>query len=250
MTEGDISKLVLRDAKIFNRREDKLKSAVSLLQRLGVEGIVLSQLVATQPRLLSASEEKVIESFKHAEDLGLNKGSKMFAGVLNKILGVAKENLERRLQCLSSLGFTEKQVSELMSRWPFIVGLSEENVKHHVDFLVKSVGMPLDDLVKNPFMFGYSLEKRLIPRYRVMEASKSMEAQELKRKISLTSLCQMTEKRFLEEYVNLKPECSSVLLDIYYGRKAVKLIIDKETVCLNQRDSRHESSEISSTPSI
>jgi mTERF domain-containing protein len=215
MKEEDIAKLVINDARIFNRREDRLKSAISLLRKLCVEGQALSELIATQPRLLSTPEEKVLESFKQAEDLGCQKGSKMFAAVLRNILGVGKEKIERRLQCLSSC-FSEKQVSELLRRWPLILGYSEENVKHHVDFLVKSVGFPLDCLVKYPSLFGCSLEKRIIPRYRVMEALKSRQV--LKTELIGPNIFYCTEKRFLEIYVNKNAD-SSILLDIYHSGK-------------------------------
>jgi hypothetical protein len=56
-----------------------------------------------------------------------------------------------------------------------ILGFSEENLRRDVDFLVNYVGLPLDDLVKYAILPSLSLEKRIIPRYRVMEALKSMQ---------------------------------------------------------------------------
>jgi len=215
MKEEDIAKLVISNARIFNISEDKLKSAISLLQKLFGEGQALSELIATQPRFLTVSEETVLESFKQAEDLGCQKGSKMFASVMRSILGTGKEQLERRLQCLSSC-FSEKQVLELLRRWPLILGYSEENVKHHVDFLVKSVGFPSDYLVKYPAMFGYSLEKRIIPRYRVMEALKSVQV--LKTELICPHIYSLTEKRFWEKYVNKNAD-SAILRDIYHSGK-------------------------------
>lgn len=100
-------------------------------------------------------------------------------------------------------------------------------MKHNVDFLVKSVGFPLSKFLIYPSLFSYSLEKRIIPRYRVMEALKSMQVQELKRGISSAAIFGLTEKLFLKRYVNNNPE-SLILLDIYHGRKSGKLI-DKET---------------------
>jgi hypothetical protein len=108
MKEEDVSTLILRYPRLFTVREDKLKSALSLLQRLGVEGHLLSELVAKQPRLLTTSEERVLEAFKLVEDLGFKKESKMFAALLNAICGVGKETLDRRRRCLSSSGFSEK----------------------------------------------------------------------------------------------------------------------------------------------
>jgi len=216
MKKEDICKLMYTDSRIFTSSEGKIKSAISLLQRFGVEGEVLSKSLGRQPRLLSNSREKIVESLKLAEDLGINKGSRMFATAMRCICGVSKENAERRLQCLSSSGFSEKQVSELLKRWPLILGCSEENMKHRVDFLVKYVGISLDNLVKYPVLFGYSLEKRVLPRYRVMEALKSM--QMLKIELICPHIYCLTEKRFLEKYVNKNAD-SSILLDIYHCGK-------------------------------
>jgi len=227
MQEEDISKLVSNYALIFNSREDKLKSATSLLQRLGVEGKALSHLVVKQPLLMRTSEEKVMESFKQAENLGFKKGSKPFAVAMRAFLGLGKEKLERKLHCLSSLGFSNEQILELPRREPRILGLSEEKLKRNVDFLVNSAGLPLADLVKYTNLFSLSLEKRIIPRYRVIEALKSMQVQELKRVTTLRDMVRLTEKDFLEKYVN-KNAKSSVLWDIYHGGKAGKLIIDEE----------------------
>jgi len=213
MLEEDISKLVSNYALIFNSREDKLKSATSLLQRLGVEGKALSHLVVRQPLLMRTSEEKVMESFKQAETLGFKKGSKLFAVAMRAFLGLGKEKLERKLHCLSGLGFSNEHISELSRREPRILGLSEEKLKRNVDFVVNSAGLSLADLLKYPQLFSLSLEKRIIPRYRVIEALKSIQVQEVKRETTLRDMVQLTEKNFL---------------DIYHGAKAGKLIIDKE----------------------
>jgi mTERF domain-containing protein len=220
MKEEDISALILRNARLFGGREDKLKSAISLLQRLGVEGHVLSQLVAKQPRLLTTSEERVLEAFKLAEDLGFKKESKMFAVTLNKIWGVRKETIDRRRQCLSSSGFSEKQISELA---PWVLGYTEETLKKKVEFVVKTAGFSLDDVVKYPVMLGYSLEKRMIPRYRVTEALKSMQVLETEK--TFLHILKLPERLFLERYVH----SSALLRDIYHDGKAENSIIDKET---------------------
>jgi len=218
MKEEDIAKFVCRSARIFNSREGRLKSGLSLLQRLGVESHALSELVATQPRLLAASEEKVIESFKQAEGFGFKMGTKSFANVLRAIFGARKENLDQRLQCLISLGFSGKQISDILMKRPTTLGLSEEKMKRSVDFLVKTVGLSLDDFVKNPFMFAYNLETRIRPRYRVMETLRSMQVQVSKREMSFPNIVNLKEERFLKKYVDSNAE-SSFLRDIYQRAK-------------------------------
>jgi mTERF domain-containing protein len=229
MKEEDVAKLVYRDKWIFSNNERRLKSAFSLLQELFIEGEALSDLVARVPRLLLTSEERIVESFKQAEGFGFKKGSNMFAIVVRAIFQTGKENLERKLECLSSLGFSEKQISDLIRRNPVVVCLSEEKLKCNVDFTVKTIGLPLADIVKYPCLLDYNLETRMIPRYRVLEALKSMQVHLSKRGIFFPKIIQLIEKLFLEKYVNLNVESSPVLQDIYYGGKVGKLIIGKET---------------------
>jgi mTERF domain-containing protein len=221
INKEDMCKLVYTDSKILDKSEDKLKSAISLLQRLGLEGEALSKLVARQPRLVMYAEEKVMESFKVAEGLGLEKGSQKFGHALRAILGIGQGKIDRKLQCLSSLGFSEKQIYKFSSRTPWLLGLSEEKLKRNVDFLVKSLGLPLDDIDRCPCLLQCNLERRIIPRYRVMEALKSMQL--LKTERISPYIVKLTDKRFLEKYVNWNAESSSVLRDIYYGGKAGKV---------------------------
>jgi len=228
MKEEDITKLVQNDARVFGLSERRFESAISLLQKSGIDGEALSETLATQPRLLMTPEEKVIESFKQAEDLGFRKGSKMFAFALRPILGLGQEKLDRRRQCLRSLGFSENQISDIWRKKPSSLRITEEKIKRNVDFVVKTAGIPLADLVKYPNLFEYSVETRMIPRYRVMEALKSMQVQAQaptkkgkKEGLSFVQIFIMPENRFLEQYVNSNAESSALILDIYHGRREI-----------------------------
>lgn len=225
MKEEAICKLLISNARLLGHSEARLKSALSLFQRLGVEGHELSRLLMRVPRLLTTSEEKVLETFKQVENLGIKKESMAFAGAIRGILGVGKIDIDKRVHCLCSLGFSEKQVSEVSRRFPEVLGCSEQNIKSHVDFLIKSVGFTLADIFRNPSLFGYSLEKRLIPRYRIIEALNSMQVS--KTEVIGPKTFTVTEKSFLERYVNNNAQ-SLVLLDIYHSVKDGKLGVDRK----------------------
>jgi mTERF domain-containing protein len=221
MKEEDITKLVQNDARVFGLSERRFESAISLLQKSGIDGEALSETLVTQPRLLTTPEEKVMESFKQTEDLGYKKGSKMFALALRRILGLGQKKLDRRRQCLRSLGFSENQISDIWRKKPSSLRITEEKIKRNVDFAVKTAGIPLADLVKYPNLFEYSVETRMIPRYRVMEALKSMQVQVQaptkkgkKEGLSFLQILTMPENRFLEQYVNSNAESSALILDI------------------------------------
>lgn len=226
MKEEDIIKLVQTEARILGQSELRLKYAISLLQKLGIDGEELPEILTRQPRLLTTPEQKVVESFKHAEDLGFKKGSKMFARTLRVILGLSKEDIDRRRHCLRSLGLSENQISDIWRKKPSTLGVTEEKMKRNVDFVVKTAGLSLADLVKYPNLFQYSVETRMIPRYRVMEALNSMQVQVQapmrkgkKEGLSFLQIVIIPEKSFLEKYVNSNDESSLLLLDIYHGKR-------------------------------
>eukprot|EP01018_Ginkgo_biloba_P022643 Gb_26176 [translate_table: standard] len=215
MDEKDITKLISTDSRVFNLSlEPRLKSAISFLREFGMEGEALSQLLAKQPRLLTTSEKKITDSFKQAENFGLTKGSKLFSLAMHVIIAIGKENLERKLLHLKNVGFSEEAALELCKRMPGVLGLSEEKVKRNVDFVVKSVGLPISIIVKYPILLTCSLETRIMPRYKVVEALKSMKL--LKREKIFPQIVMLPEEQFLERYIN--PYSESLLLrDIYKG---------------------------------
>lgn len=221
MKKEDITKFLLVGASTLTSSIRRHKSAISVLQNLGIEGEAMPELLLRQPRLLTATEEAAKESFQQAEDLGFKKGTKMFAIALRSIYGLGMENLNRRLKLLISLGFSENQISDLCRRRPSILRVSEEKLKHNVNFVVNIVGLPLAYLVQYPNLFGYRVETRMFPRYRVMEALKSMDLELPKKKVAkFGRIVRLREELFLEKYIYSNAE-SSFLLDIYHGRRKI-----------------------------
>lgn len=214
LQEEDLKKIISANARIFNKNlDDTMKTSVPLLREYGFQGNALSELLTKQPHLLITSAKHITEAFELAGNLGLTKGSKMFAYVFQLIISVGRDKTVRKLQYLQGFGFSEEQVKTMCKRMPCIMGITEENMKRTMDF-INSVSLPLSDVVKYPVILSCGLETRLIPRYRVIEALNSMSLSKEPRSfpVSVTS----SEKDFLKKYVDSYAE-SSVLLSIYKG---------------------------------
>lgn len=225
--EKVIAKIVDSDSKTFNSSEDRLQSAISVLKRLGIERNPSSESMVKQPYLPSTPVEKVMESLKLAEDLRFRKGSKMFPDVAGAILGIERENLDRKLRCLSSLGFLGKQISDLWRRRPCILGLSVEKLKNNADVLVGSAEISFDGFFKYPTLLGYGLQRMMVSRYRVMVALKSMQV--LETEMGFPRDLNLSERSSFEKYLKWNAKSFSALQDVYRGEKAGKLIINRET---------------------
>lgn len=99
---------------------------------------------------------------------------------------------------------------------------TKENMECSVEFVVKTTGLSLADVHKYLDLLPYNVDTIMFPWYRVMEAVKSMRVQVWEKKgLSFPLIVTLTEKIFLENYVNLNLESSSLLLDIYHGRKEI-----------------------------
>lgn len=214
LREEDLRKIISANARIFNKNlEYTMKTSVPLLREYGFQGNALSELLTKQPHLLITSAKHITEAFELAGNLGLTKASKMFAYVFQLIISTGRDNTVRKLQNLQGFGFSEEQVKTMCKRMPCIMGITEENMKRTMDF-INSVSLPLSDVVKYPVILSCSLETRLIPRYRVIEALNSMSLSKKPRSFPISVT--LSEKDFLKKYLDCYAE-SSELLTIYKG---------------------------------
>ena len=67
------------------------------------------------------------------------------------LLDLGRKKMRR--QCLSSLGFFEDQISNFYRVRSSSIEFIEDKMKSNVDFLVKTMGLPLTDLVKYHICF-------------------------------------------------------------------------------------------------
>lgn len=192
---------------------------------MGIERNPSSESMVKQPYLPSTPVEKVMESLKLAEDLGFRKGSKMFPDVAG--LGIERENLDRKLRCLSSLGFLGKQISDLWRRRPCILRLPVKKLKNNAGVLVGSAEISFDGFFKYPTLLGYDLQRMMVSWHRVMVALKSMQV--LETEMGFPRDLNLSERSSLEKYLKWNAKSFSALQDVYRGEKARKLIINRET---------------------
>lgn len=231
MNSKDVAKLVSYNSRPLHLSlEPRLKSAVLFLQKCGFEGEALARLLTFAPDMLNASEENTLRLFKQVEDFGFSKGSKMFPIALRAISGLRKDVLEQKLQHLYGLGFSEEEVLVLCRRKPKLLSVSMDKMKRNLEFLVNSAAVPLSEIVRYPDLLMYSLESRIIPRYRVMKAVKSMT--EVKRMPNFRSVIRMTEKCFLNKFVNPFSDEAPFLWGIYSG------VSDSEGIVEIEKDSQ------------
>ncbi|KAJ0975157.1 hypothetical protein J5N97_017122 [Dioscorea zingiberensis] len=107
------------------------------------------------------------------EGMGIPRGSKMFVWALNTLRIITKDKLDGKLGVMKSLGWSEADFLSAFQKSPIFLTVSETMLKKKVDFLVNEAGCKPSELAQNPILLMFSLDKRLIPRYHVMQVLKS-----------------------------------------------------------------------------
>ncbi|GJN00262.1 hypothetical protein PR202_ga17680 [Eleusine coracana subsp. coracana] len=96
---------------------------------------------------------------------------------------------------------------------PSILGLSEEHIRRKVQFLISEAGLEPKCMVKSPSLLGYSLEKRLVPRYRVMKILQAKGL--LNGNVTLYSQSGMNDETFKLKFVDCHKDSVIGIVDAY-----------------------------------
>ncbi|XP_038895303.1 transcription termination factor MTERF4, chloroplastic [Benincasa hispida] len=193
---------------ILGSSTSKLQLMVDRFGGLGVQSKKLGQVIATSPQILLQKPQEFLQVVSYLEELGFDKGSvgriitrcpEISATSVEKTLkrkieflisiGVSKTHLPRairkypellvsdpdktllpRIRYLRQRGFSERDIAFMVGRFSPVLGYSiEEVLRPKLDFLVNIMEKSIKEVVDYPRYFSYSLEKKIVPRFRVLK---------------------------------------------------------------------------------
>jgi mTERF domain-containing protein len=83
---------------------------------------------------------------------------------------MSEEKLTAKLEFFKrTLCCSESQVSTAVSKAPYILGFSDENIGCKVEFLINEAAMEPQYIVERHVLLSYSLEKWLVPWHYVLK---------------------------------------------------------------------------------
>ncbi|XP_024015433.1 transcription termination factor MTERF4, chloroplastic [Eutrema salsugineum] len=216
-----------------SQQENKLRNVLAL-RELGVpQKLLFSMLISNFGSV--TGKERFEESVKKVVDMGIDPTTLKFVDALHAVYQMSDKTIEEKvnvyksfgfdvedvwamfkkwpkfliyseqkivdsIETLLGLGFTRDESAMMCKRFPQLLGLSAESVEKKTEFLVKKMNWPLKALVLFPPVFGYSMEKRIVPRCNVIKAllSKGLLGSELP---SMPCVLACTDHAFLNKCV-------------------------------------------------
>ncbi|KAG6488184.1 transcription termination factor MTERF15, mitochondrial-like [Zingiber officinale] len=170
-----------------------------LRDECGIPEERISLVLKRHPAFFTQKPDSLRALVDRVEGIGITRGSGMFLWILDVLHGVSREKFEAQAKIMNSFGWSNSDFVSVVKVHPTFLWLSTEVLQRKMDFLVKDVGMTPLDIAKHAVVLRLSLEKRLIPRFHVMEILKSEGLWTSQMKLSM--FFSSPGPKFLQKYV-------------------------------------------------
>jgi mTERF domain-containing protein len=198
---------------IHGNVQSELLPKVKVLREYGATDDVIIKLVTKHPRSLKHSYGGSLfnETFAAMKELGVSPSHGIFPHAFAVLARMYPSGWKRKMDNYLSLGWTEDQVKQAFVRHPYCISVSADKVRLIWHFFADKLGWSPEYVSASPMVFSLSYEKRLLPRYRVLDI---LVSKGHIRSIRIAHLI-LGEKKFVEKYVTSYMETIPQVLEAY-----------------------------------
>ncbi|THU42899.1 hypothetical protein C4D60_Mb00t08850 [Musa balbisiana] len=125
---------------------------------------------------------------------------------------VSEEMFEAKAELMRSFGWSESEFSSAARKAPTFLCMSLDMMRRKMEFFINVVGYTPSFIASQPTILLYSLQKRVIPRFRVLEMLNTKGL--WTRRGKFFNYVQLSNKKFREKIVLPYKEKVPELLDI------------------------------------
>ncbi|KAI4350909.1 hypothetical protein L6164_005313 [Bauhinia variegata] len=193
----------------------KVLQSAAFFENVGIVGSQLSILMKRQTWVFTVNECMLKNFISQAVDMGFHSNSKMLVHALLTITGLKIETLRRKLEFLQSFGFSKDESLKMFRGAPNLPRVSEKKLRFGIEFYLHTAMLPKSVLVQQPAILMYSMEDRVIPRYRVFQLILSKNL--FKRETKFAAMLGYGEEVFLKRYIFPFGDNAEELLVAYKG---------------------------------
>ncbi|CAL9102665.1 unnamed protein product [Musa textilis] len=144
-----------------------IEPCISLLREHGISDEHITHMVVTV-RCCFRGIDNLKEVIKYIEELGVPRDSGVYPYALDVLMSLNRSRFDATSATLMSFGFSQTDIIAAFRKCPYVWKLSKKNICDKMTFLMKEAGFELTSIICCPMILTYSLEKRLRPRYEVM----------------------------------------------------------------------------------
>nr|XP_018675024.1 PREDICTED: transcription termination factor MTERF6, chloroplastic/mitochondrial-like isoform X1 [Musa acuminata subsp. malaccensis] len=183
-----------------------------LRDECGIPEERVSLVLRSHPKLISQKPESLRALVARADELGMPRQSRMFMWTLDVFQKVSKEAFEAKAELMRSFGWSESEFSSAARKAPTFLCMSLDMMRRKMEFFINIVGYTPSFIASQPTILLYGLQKRVIPRFRVLEMLNTKGL--WTRRGKFVNYVQLSNTKFREKIVLPYKEKVPELLDI------------------------------------
>ncbi|GKC81062.1 mitochodrial transcription termination factor [Tanacetum coccineum] len=220
--DAKVFKVVLKSWwKLASDYEKKISENILVLSKYGLSSDKIESLLLRNSGCLLQRAEWLDGVVKKVEPLlGIRPDSPRFLDGVVIVMTLSEATLDKKLMIFRSFGWTEEEIVRMTRSLPFCLRRSEGAIKALLEWFKVEIGYGGEYLSTHPKLLVYSLEKRVVPRYRVWA---SLLDSNLKSGFSVCTIVALSEEKFMREFVLPYREVVPCLYENYINATGLKI---------------------------
>ncbi|KAG6499762.1 uncharacterized protein LOC121996495 [Zingiber officinale] len=197
--------------------KEKIQPNLELLRECGVDGQKLAFILRFHAMFITQKADTLKSLISRVEDLGVPRTSGMFHCTLCALFVVHPKKFKMLMEMFQSFEWSEGDCVAAFQKSPYLPGRSLKTLQRNMEFLINEAGFASSYIATRPVLLQMSLEKRLIPRHRILAALKSRGHCESDYKVA--TYMQVSEIKFVEKYIVVYKDRYPDLSELYASLK-------------------------------
>ncbi|CAN6328314.1 unnamed protein product [Urochloa humidicola] len=200
-TDGEVCRALSRNPRGLTAADldRNMRPAIDTLRRLRLPESSISKLLTIDLTVLRISPDRMSQIFEDLKSLGLGVTDTGFVHGIRALCCISRETWLQRVALYKSLGVSEDEFFKAFKKQPSIINFSGEIITKKLRFYLDELKLELSDVMEQPVVIGYSLEKYTIPRCAVL--SVLMRERKIESNIKLLTALRASTKNFCRKYV-------------------------------------------------
>ncbi|XP_074559444.1 transcription termination factor MTERF8, chloroplastic-like [Curcuma longa] len=177
----------------------RIQPNLEMLRECGVDGQKLAFMFRFRPMFITQKTDTLKSLINRVEDLGVPRTSGMFHRTLCALMVANPKRFKMQMELFRSFGWSEGDFVVAFQKYPALLGRSLKTLQINMEFLIHEAGYASSYIATRPVLLTLSLERRLIPRHRILATLKSRGHCE--RDYKVTTYMVDSEAQFVEKYI-------------------------------------------------
>ncbi|KAG6499747.1 transcription termination factor MTERF15, mitochondrial-like [Zingiber officinale] len=195
----------------------RIQPNLEMLRECGVDGQKLDFILRFHPMFISQKADTLKSLISRVEDLGVPQTSGMFHCTLCALFVVHPKKFKMLMDMFWNFGWSQGDFVAAIQKVPNLPRRSLKHLQRKMEFLINEAGYASSYIAARPVLLTLSLERRLIPRHRILATLNSRGHCERNYKVATYMV--VSDAKFIEKYIIVYKDRYPDLSELYASLK-------------------------------